>query len=131
MWFTNDPVASTGLSEKLTGCLRLLATRVSNYLFLIFKTFQASIMLYTLAVTYPLLHERRLTMKALKLAVGMLGMSVANLVLAGNLIDYCRQNPTDPQCVGVNLPMDDVGLIAVAAVLLVTGIKIIRQKRSR
>lgn len=62
-------------------------------------------------------------MNALKLAVGMLGMLMANVALAA---PPCTAGPN---CVG--LPMDDVGLVAVAAILLVTGIKIIRQKRSR
>ena len=68
-------------------------------------------------------------MNALKSAVGMLGMLMANLVLA----DTPQCPPNDPFCTppDVGLPMDDVGLFAVAAVLLVTGIKIIRQKRSR
>lgn len=58
-------------------------------------------------------------MNALKLVVGALGILTANLVLAA------------PQQPPINLPMEDGGLFAVAALLLVTGIKIIRQKRGR
>ena len=53
-------------------------------------------------------------MNALKLVVGALGILTANLVLAA------------PQQPPINLPMEDGGLFAVAALLLVTGIKIIR-----
>ena len=63
--------------------------------------------------------EWRLNMNAFKLAVGTLGMLVANAVLAGQ--------PPPIQ----TLPMEEGGLFAVAAVLLVAGIKIVRQKRNR
>ena len=59
-------------------------------------------------------------MNAFKLAVGSLGMLVANVVLAGG-------TTAPPQ----TLPMEDGGLIAVAMVVLVAGIKIIRHKRNR
>jgi len=59
-------------------------------------------------------------MNAFKLAVGAWGMLVANALLAG-------QAPPTP----ISLPMDEGGLIAVAMVILVAGIKIVRQKRNR
>lgn len=62
-------------------------------------------------------------MNALKLAVGTLGMAMANVVLAG----IC----TTPNCIPRGLPMETDGLLAVAAVLLLAGVKIVRQKRNR
>ena len=71
-------------------------------------------------------------MNAIKSAVGMFGMLMANLVLAQTAPPDCPLGTVwnGTECVQP-LPMDDVGLFAVAAVLLMTGIKIIRQKRSR
>lgn len=62
-------------------------------------------------------------MNALKLAVGTLGMAMANVVLAGT----CTANCLPP----VRLPMETGGLLAVAAILLLAGVKIVRQKRNR
>ena len=58
-------------------------------------------------------------MNAFKLAVITLGTLVANVVLAGQGTAAPRQ-----------LPMEEGGLFAVAMVLLVAGIKIVRQKRN-
>lgn len=58
-------------------------------------------------------------MSSLKLAVGLFGMLMTNLALAGR--------PINP----IPLPMEETGLLAVAAVLLVAGIRIARRKRDR
>lgn len=59
-------------------------------------------------------------MNLFKLTVGTLATLLTNAALAG-----ISGPPTQP------LPTEEGGLFAVAAILLVAGIKIVRQKRNR
>ena len=63
-------------------------------------------------------------MNALKLAIGTIGMSLANAVLAA---PTCTAGPN---CDGA-LPLDSDGMFAVAAILLMAGVMIVRQQRAR
>lgn len=64
-------------------------------------------------------------MNALKLAIGTIGMSLANVVLA-QTTQPC--GPNGPPC---PLPLETDGMFAVAAILLMAGVMIVRQKRAR